>query len=62
MAAIRAGQQADVRAAMRAFSGPASVDQLSAEAVLSVWSVKCRLTERPDWFRCVGGDWWELVG
>lgn len=59
---VRAGQQADLREALRAISGPASVEQLSATAVLSVWSVRCRLAERPDWFRCVGGDRWELVG
>lgn len=57
---VRLGQAEDLRDALRRL-GPATVAGLSAEAVLSVWSVKCRLAERPEWFRCVGGDRWELV-
>jgi hypothetical protein len=60
MDAVRLGQAEDLRAALRR-AGPRTVTELSAEAVLSVWSVKCRLAERPDWFRCVGEDRWELV-
>lgn len=61
MDAVRAGQQQDLREVLLAFGGPATAEKLGDEAVLSVWSVNCRLAERPDWFRRVGGDRWELV-
>lgn len=60
MDAVRLGQAEDLRDALRRL-GPASVAELSAEAVLSIWSVKSRLAERPEWFRCAGGDRWELA-
>lgn len=60
MADVRRVQAEDVRDALRRL-GPATAERLGEETVLSVWSVKCRLKERPEWFRPRPDGWWELV-
>ncbi len=55
-AAIRECQQEDVREALEKL-GPSTVEVISEETMLPVFSVKARLAERPDWFREDRGRW-----
>lgn len=47
---VREAQRLDLRDALRRL-GSATVERLSEETVLSVFSVRTRLAERPEWFR-----------
>ena len=57
---IREGQRLDLRDALRRL-GPATAERLSEETVLSAFSVKTRLAERPEWFREGPPGTWRLT-
>lgn len=58
-AAIRERQQQAVRRTLKRRS-PQTVAEISETIWMPLWSVKQRLTERPDWFEEVEPGTWKL--
>lgn len=60
MEVVREGQRLDLRDALRRLRA-ATAERLSEETVLSAFSVKSRLAERPEWFREGPAGTWRLT-